>query len=135
MGYIGTSINDSPTIVGKATQTIIAGSFLAASFDAAGGIVVAGAGKNAIGLLLPETNDVAAGADVAVQIKDIGLWKTGAAVETGAELTSDASGKCVTAVAGNFVTAIALETANAAEQVIQVQLCKSGYKPAASSGN
>ena len=128
--YLSTGINDTPTIVGKATNAIANGAFLAAKFDENGGIVLAGAGDNALGLLLATTLDnVAAGEDVSIQIKDIGLWKTGAAVAAGAELTSDANGKAVTAGVGNFVTAIALEAATGADQVIKVQVVKYGAKP------
>lgn len=129
--FISTSINDSPVITGKATAAINNGAFLAAKFDANGGIVLAGAGEKALGVLIATTPDaVAAGGDVTVQIKDIGLWKTGAAVAAGAELTSDANGAAVTAAAGNYVTAIALESATAAGQTIKVQIVKSGKMPA-----
>ncbi|MDD3229160.1 MAG: DUF2190 family protein [Oscillospiraceae bacterium] len=129
--YTSTGINDTPTIVGKATSAITGGAFLAAKFDANSGIVLAGAGENAIGLMLATTPDsVAAGEDVTVQIKDIGLWKTGAGVAAGAELTADAAGKAVTATAGKYVTAIALEKANAADEIIKVQIVKNGVKAA-----
>jgi len=128
--YISTSINDSPVITGKATAAIENGAFLAAKFDANGGIVLAGAGENALGLLIATTpKNVAAGEDVTVQIKDIGLWKTGGAVAAGAELTSDANGAAVTATTGNYVTAIALEAATDANQIIKVQIVKSGKVP------
>lgn len=129
--FISTSINDSPVITGKATAAINNGAFLAVKFDGNGGIVLAGAGENALGLLIATTPEkVEAGEDVTVQIKDIGLWKTGGAVAAGAELTPDANGAAVTAAAGKYVTAIALEAATAAGQVIKVQIVKSGKLPA-----
>lgn len=129
--FISTGINDSPVITGEATAAINNGAFLAAKFDANGGIVLAGAGENALGVLIATTPDtVAAGDDVTVQIKDIGLWKTGGAVAAGAELTPDANGAAVTAAANNYVTAIALEAAAAAGQIIKVQIVKSGKMPA-----
>ena len=129
--YLNTGINDSPTIVGKSTDAIANGAFLAAKFDGAGGIVLAGAGENAIGLLIATTPEaVAAGDDVTIQIKDIGLWKVGAAVAAGAELTSDANGAAVTATTGKYATAIALEAAAAPGAVIKVQIVKSGKIPA-----
>ncbi len=129
--FISTGINDSPVITGKATAAIENGAFLAAKFDANGGIVLAGAGENALGLLIATTpENVAAGEDVTVQIKDIGLWVTGDAISAGAELTPDANGAAVTAAVGNYVTAIALEAAAAAGQVIKVQIVKSGKVPA-----
>ena len=125
--FISTGINDSPVISGKATAAINNGAFLAVKFGGNGGIVLAGAGENALGLLIATTPEkVAAGEDVTVQIKDIGLWKTGGAVAAGAELTPDANGAAVTAAAGKYVTAIALESATAAGQVIKVQIVKSG---------
>ena len=127
--FISTAINDSPTIVGKAAAPLAAAECLAAKFDAAGEVVLAGAGEPAMGILLPTTEHaVAAGEDVNLQIKDIGLWKTGAAVVVGAELTSNAAGKCITAAAGNFILAYALESAGGADTIIRVQIVKAGYK-------
>ena len=129
--FISTGINDSPVITGKAAAAIENGAFLAAKFDENGNIVLAGAGDNALGLLIATTpENVAAGEDVTVQIKDIGLWRTGGAVAAGAELTPDANGAAVTAEEGEYVAAIALEAATAAGQVIKVQIVKSGKVPA-----
>lgn len=126
--YIGTSINNSATIVAKANADIAAGEFLAAKFTS-GKIVVCGtAGENSLGLIIPGQDGIKAGEDVNIQIKDIGLWKTGAAVSAGAELTTNASGKAITATAGAFILAIALEDAAAENTVIKVQVTKSGYK-------
>jgi len=127
--YTSTAINDTPTIVGKAGIPLVGAAFHAAVFDAAGDIVPAGAGANAVGLFVPTTPDVvAAGADVNVQIKDIGLWVTGAAVLAGAEVASNAAGQAITAAANAFIVGIALETATAAGQIIKVQIVKAGYK-------
>lgn len=127
--FISTGINDTPTIVGKAGIPLVGAAFHAAVFDAAGDIVSAGAGANAVGLFVPTTPDVvAAGADVNVQIKDIGLWVTGAAVLAGAEVASNAAGQAITAAANAFIVGIALETATAAGQIIKVQIVKAGYK-------
>lgn len=126
--YIGTSINNSATIVGKASADIAVGEFLAAKFSS-GKIAVCGtAGENALGLIIPGQEDIKANEDVNVQIKDIGLWKTGDAVEAGAELTTDADGKAVTATEGAFILAIALESAAAEGAVIKAQVIKAGYK-------
>ena len=129
--FISTGINDSPVITGKAALQMANAAFHAAKFDVNGNITPAGAGENAIGLFIATTPElVNAGDDVTVQIKDIGLWVTGAAVAAGAELTSDANGAAVTAAQGDYVTAIALEAATAAGQVIKVQIVKSGKLPA-----
>ena len=126
--FIGTTINDSPVIVGKATAALSGAEFLAVKFDTSGGIVKAStAGEATIGLLPAEQGNIAAGDDVTVQIKECGLWKAGAAVAAGALLTTDANGKAKTAAAGNFILAVALEAASAADEVIKVQICKAGY--------
>jgi len=127
--FISTGINDTPTIVGKAGIPLVNAALHAAKFNAQGEIVPAAAGDNAVGLFVPTTPDVvAAGADVNVQIKDIGLWVTGAAVLAGAEVASNAAGQAITAAANAFIVGIALETATAAGQIIKVQIVKAGYK-------
>ncbi len=127
--YLSTAINDTPTIVGKAGAPMLNAAFHAAKFDAQGNIVPAAAGDNAIGLFVGTTPDVvAAGDDVTVQIKDVGLWVTGAAVLAGAEVASNAGGQAITAAANAFIVGIALETAVAPGAVIKVQIVKAGYK-------
>lgn len=125
--FIGTSINESPVIAAKAATPINNGAMLAVVMGEAG-VSVAGAGVSAVGILIAETEGaVAVGNDVTVQVKDIGLWKTGAAVAAGALLASDASGKAITATSGKYIVAQALEAATAADQVIHVQIIKAGY--------
>ncbi len=125
--YIGTSINESPVIAAQAGKAITGGALCAVAMDADGVKIVASAGGVAVGLLIPETDDVAVGDTVTVQVKDMGLWKTGAAVAAGDLLTPDATGKATKAASGNFVLAQALESATAADQVIRVQIIKAGY--------
>lgn len=126
MSYHGTGINDSPTIVAKAAAVITDGAFLAAKLTTSGA-AVCGAGETAIGLFIPETESPRANEDVTIQVKDIGLAKVGAAVDAGDLLSSDANGKLSKAASGKFILAQALETATAADQVISVQITKSGY--------
>ena len=127
--FISTGINDSPTIVGKAGIPLVNAALHAAKFNAQGEIVPAAAGDNAVGLFIASTPDnVAAGEDVTIQIKDVGLWVTGAAVLAGAEVAVNAAGQAITAAANAFIVGIALETATAAGQVIKVQIVKAGYK-------
>lgn len=128
--YIGTSINESPVIAAQAGEAITDGALCAVTMDADGVKIAATAGGVAVGLLIPETDDVAAGDTVTVQVKDMGLWKTGAAVAAGDLLATDAAGKATKAAAGNFVLAQALEAATAADQVIHVQIIKAGSAPA-----
>lgn len=128
--FFGTSINDSPTIVLEAGAKLenIQGIALAISN---GALVKPTAGTNVIGLSL-FTNDETAekGDDITVQIKDIGKWVAGEAIAVGDELTTDANGKAVKAGEGDFVTAVALGTAEKADTVVSCQITKSGYKPA-----
>ena len=127
--FISTGINDSPTIVGKAGIPMVNAALHAAKFNAQGEIVPAAAGDNAVGLFIASTPDnVAAGEDVTIQIKDVGLWVTGAAVLAGAEVAVNAAGQAITAAANAFIVGIALETATAAGQIIKVQIVKAGYK-------
>lgn len=129
--FLGTAINTSPTITGKAGVAITNGAFLAVRFDGSGAIVLAAAGSNALGLLVATTPvTVTIGEDVTIQIKDIGLWTSGAAISAGAELTPNAAGQAVTAATGNHILAIALEAATGAGQPIRVQIVKSGRQPA-----
>ena len=129
--YIGTSINESPVIAAQAGQAITNGALLAVAMDADGVKVVSTAGGVAVGLLIPETDNVAAGDTVTVQVKDMGLWKVAAAVTAGDLLTPDATGKATKAAAGNFI--LALEAATAADQVIHVQIIKAGFASAGSN--
>lgn len=129
--YIGTGINDSATITGKASADITAGAFLAATLTK-DGIAVAKATDAPVGIFIPETETVKQGGEVNVQVKDIGLAKVGAAVNAGDLLAADANGKLVKGTDGAFIVATALETATAADQVIPVQITKAGYVPAAS---
>lgn len=131
--YIGTSINESPVIAAQAGQAITGGALLAVAMSSTGVKVVSTAGDVALGLLIPETDDVAAGDTVTVQIKDMGLWKVGAAVAAGDLLTANAAGKAIKATAGNYILGQALEAATAADQVIHVQIIKAGYAPAAAA--
>jgi len=129
--FMNTSINESPTICEKAGAPLTGAANLAVKYDANGDVVLAGAGDSAIGILTADTEaTVATGDRVTLAIKDIVLWKTGAAVDKGAELAADVAGKAVTAVATDFIVAIALEDAGAANKTIKVQIVKAGYKPA-----
>lgn len=128
MSYYGTTINDTPTIVGAAAADLAEVAFLAAKYDADGNIAVADTkGEIAIGLIPAEQQDIKQGEDITVQIKECGLWKTGEAVAAGDALTTSAEGKAVKASTGEFITAIALEAASAADEVIKVQIAKAGY--------
>ena len=128
--YFGTGINDSPTIVLPVKEKIENAQGIALAVDG-GQLTKPTAGANVIGLSL-FTNDetVKAGDDITIQVKDIGKWIAGGAVDVGDELTANAEGKAVKAAEGNFITAVALSNATADGDVIRVQIIKAGYKPA-----
>ncbi|MEA4922161.1 MAG: capsid cement protein [Eubacteriaceae bacterium] len=132
MAYIGTTINQSPTIAGTLGADIAGDcSFLAVKCDANGAFVLATAGDAAIGVITPgHASDLKTGAEVTVQVKDIGLAKAGAAIAKGAAVATNADGKFVTAVATNFIVGFAMNAAEAANDVFMIQITKSGYKPA-----
>ena len=130
MYYNGTGINDSATIVAKASDNIANGAFKAVKLTATG-IALAAAGEAAVGILIPETESPRMDDAVTVQVKDIGLVMTGAAVDAGDLLAADANGKLVKATEGQFIIAQALEAAADTDAVISAQICKAGYAPAA----
>lgn len=114
MNYMATSINQSPVIVDKAGADLAEVRGRAVKFDATGAIVLAGAGEKALGVgIMTNDTNIAKGADVHVQIKDIGLVCAGAAITKGAELEVGADGKLIPAESGKPV-AIALDAATAA---------------------
>ena len=124
MTYLATSINESPVIVDKAGALIADVRGKAVKFDTNGNIVLAGAGEAAVGVgIMTNDKDIAAGADVHVQIKDIGLVCAGAAIKKGAKLAADASGNLITHTTGEAV-AIALDAAAAAGTYIKAIILK-----------
>ena len=126
--YNGSIINPSPTIIAPAGEAITSGSFSAVAFNNNGSFVTAKKGSVPVGILIAEEEDVIAiGDEITAQIKDISIWKAGAAVVAGALLTPDNEGLAIAATAGDFIFAIALESADAKGQVIKVQITKSGY--------
>ena len=124
MTYLATSINESPVIVEKAGALIADVRGKAVKFDSNGNIVLAGNGEAAIGVgIMTNDKDIAAGADVHVQIKDIGLVYAGAEVKKGAKLQANADGALITATGDNAV-AIALDAAVAAGTYIKAIILK-----------
>ena len=124
MTYLATSINESPVIVEKAGAVIADVRGKAVKFDSNGNIVLAGNGEAAIGVgIMTNDENIAAGADVHVQIKDIGLVRAGAEIKKGAKLQANAEGALITATGDNAV-AIALDAAVAAGTYIKAIILK-----------
>lgn len=125
--FNGTVINDSATICTPVKTEIKTGAFTAVAL-ASGGAVPCNDTLVPVGLTIAETpNTVPVGNDVNVQVKDIGVWKGGAAFAAGDPLASDATGLAVKAVAGKFILGFALEDCSAKGQTIKVQITKSGF--------
>ena len=128
--YFGTTINDSPTVVLPANAAIT-GAQCKAVVVTGGKVKVADtAGVDVLGVVpLSEDENIAADADVTVQIKDIGVWEAGEAIAIGDALMTSNAGKAMKATAGKFIVGYALSAATAAGTRIRFQLTKSGYVP------
>ncbi len=126
--FFGTTINPSPTMVLQAGENMENAQGIALAIKD-GKAVKPEAGVNVIGISLI-TNDevIEMGADVTIQIKDMGKWVAGEKLCAGDELTTDANGRAVKAAAGNFITAVALSDAQKAGSFVKIQLIKAGYK-------
>lgn len=131
--YIGTTINESPVIAGRLGSDIKGDpAFLTVKFDANGDFVLSGAGEAAVGIIIPGCGEnLSAGDEITVQIKDCAIAKTGAAVAKGDALATDANGKLIKAVAGTFIFGYAISSSDAPDGTVEVQISKSGYCPAA----
>ena len=124
MTYLATSINESPVIVDKAGAAIVDVRGRAVKFNDEGKIVLAGAGEAALGVgIMTNDENIAIGADVHVQIKDIGLVYAGAEIKKGVKLQADANGAMIPAANGEPV-AIALDVAAAAGIYIKAIILK-----------
>lgn len=130
--YLANQINSSPTLFGKAGAVVDDIRFKAVTFNAEGKVILAEAGKEALGIAIATTGDpvgkVAIGDQVDIQIKDIGLAMAGGEVKAGASVAIGANGKLVAAASGNFVLGYAITAAKADGDIIQVQIAK-GYYP------
>lgn len=128
--YMTSQINSSPTISEKAGAEIADVRGLLLKYNETGDVIPAStAGEKVIGMgIITNAENIASGEDVDVQVKDIGIVKAGGTIAKGAEIATDATGKAVTATAGQFVIGTALEAATSG-QLFYVQV-NSYYKPA-----
>ena len=131
MTYIGDLVNFSVVIVEPVGAAIIGGQGRAVKFDAEGRVVLCSqAGEAALGVLTMQSGECRQGDDACVQIKDVGLCLSGAAIAKGAQLSVDAEGRVVAATAGAFILGVALAASQAAGELIPVQIAKCGYATA-----
>lgn len=128
MTYMATQINDSATIIDKATAEIADVRCKAVKYDTNGGIVLCSiAGEAVLGIAIITAGDtegkVLAGGSVDIQVKDIGLAKAGGTIAKGDELATNANGCVVKATDGQFVIGTALDSANA-DKYVKIQINK-----------
>lgn len=132
--YNGVQINQSVTIVAPAGAEIADVRNRIVKFDTNGNAVLATAGTDIpVGIALIEAgyNDitgvesgkVAAGDDIDIQIKDIGVVLAGASIKKGQEVTAGANGLAAVAASGNYVLGYALNNAEA-NAYVRVQIAK-----------
>lgn len=121
--YSTTQVNDSSLITFQAGEAITDVRCRAVKFDENGNVILAGAGDAPFGVGIITNNvNLAAGADVDVQYKNIGLVYTGAAVAKGGNLSVDANGCFIPTASSAYVAAIALENASAAGVYVKALL-------------
>lgn len=130
MNCFGVGINTSSVVAEIAGADIENAAFCAVKYDENGNVVLCDTeGEIVAGIVLPETTQkISAGENITIQIKDIGLCKTGAEIKKGQEVMVDAQGRVIPATAGKFVVGYAVTTASAENEVIQVDIRKCGYK-------
>lgn len=132
--YNGVQINQSPTIVEQAGTAITDCRNRIMKYDSNGKVVLATAGTDIpVGIALieagynditgAESGKVAAGDDVDILVKDMGVVLAGATIKKGQEVTAGADGKAAVAASGNYVLGIALDTAEAGEY-LTIQIAK-----------
>lgn len=132
--YNGVQINQSVTIVAEAGAEIADVRNRIMKFDTNGNVVLATAGSDIpVGIALIEAgiNDISGkesgkvetGADVDIQIKDIGIVLAGGSIKKGQEVAAGANGLAVSAASGNYVLGFALANAEA-NQYLPVQIAK-----------
>lgn len=130
MNYFGTVINPSPTLAEKSGAVILNGQALALKYNDLGEVVQCDTeGEVIAGILMPDcSNVINKGDDVSIQIKDIGMGKSGAAINKGDVLMVDATGRLIPATAGKFIVGYALSTVADIDEFISVDIRKCGYR-------
>lgn len=130
MNYFGTVINPSPTLAEKAGADILNGQLLALKYNDLGEVVLCDTEGEAIaGILMPDcANSIKKGDDVSIQIKDIGMGKSGAGIKKGDALMVDTSARLVPATSGKFIVGYSLSTVTEADEFISVDIRKCGYR-------
>lgn len=118
----------SQTDTGKSDVDLTDKEFYAAKRTANGGVTLAGAGERVDGVI---SEGKAAGLHSSFKTGNQVKAIAGAAVAVGAKVASNASGKFITAVAGNEVFGTAISAAAAANDLFTIEIDRSNTAPAA----
>ena len=133
MSYLNHGYNDSPVITVEANAALTAPAMKAFALNASGkAILPANAGDFCIGIALASSDDVAAGANVDLQIKDGCYAIVGETVKRGDLLAGYTDGTLKKATAGQHVIAVALNDA-ASGKPCQVFITRTVIAPSAST--
>jgi len=133
--YLNAFVNNSATVRGAAAKEMTGAPHKAVAFDKDGNLDLPTAGGPALGFVLSDApggtdGKIPAGTEIDVLIKDIGLGEASAAIAKGDAVAVTATGQLKTAAGGEFILGFAMTAAEAAGQLVQVQITKSGYAPA-----
>lgn len=133
MAFLATSINESPVIAEVAGAAIADVRGKAVKYSSGNVVLCSTAGEAVLGVgIMTNAESTAAGDQVDIQIKDIGLVKAGGTIAKGDELAVDATGCFQKATDGQDVFALALG-AGAKGEYVSAMIVRY-KKPAAASG-
>ena len=125
--YLNSFINKSSTIIEKAGTNLVNPAHKAVMYDDNGNVVTASSGDKAIGVVLSDvSSSVVKGDTLSILIKDIGLIEAGGEISKGDALSVNENGQAIKAEAGSFIFGFAFSGANAAGEVVQIQINKAG---------
>lgn len=125
--YTGYTVNDSPTRVFTAAESLTGGAFTAVALGE-NGAIPATASNVPVGIITAENDPtIPAGEDVTVQVRGGGYWIVAESIKAGDYLSVGAGGKAVKSTSGKFIYAQAMKPA-AANAVAEVQIVNAGYK-------
>lgn len=131
MAYINHSYNDSPVIHGEANAALTAPAMKAFALNASGKVILpAASGDFAVGIALANTEDVAAGGGIDLQVKDGCYAIVGETVKRGDLLMAHTDGTLKKATAGKQVLAVAIGDA-AKDKPCEVYIMRTLIAPSA----
>lgn len=130
MSYLNHGYNDSPVVYGEANAALTAPAMKAFALNSSGKVILpAASGDFALGIALANTEDVAAGGRIDLQVKDGCYAIAGETVKRGDLLMAHTDGTLKKATAGKNVLAVALADA-ASGKPCQVYIMRTLIAPA-----